>query len=326
LSTPSSGDFDTAQDELGAPVEGDNPLTGLQPGPLPIDWAVFWKEENDEKTDWAVEPLVPTGRSVALYSVAKAGKSLVAADVCASTATGRSVLGQTPKPPERVLYLDLEMTQADLRERLTDMGYGPESDLSRLDYYQLPLLPALDTQRGGEVLLDLATKQGATLVVIDTMARAVGGDENSADTYRNFYRWTGTRLKAAGIAVLRLDHQGKDSNLGQRGSSAKDDDLDVVFKLTELDGGHLRLTRTRSRIPWVPVEIAIQRLVEPHLHHVLRADPWPAGTADVATVLDNLKVPTDATAEASMRALKSAGHGRRKAIVLAAVKYRRTVR
>ena len=157
-------------------------------------------------------------------------------------------------------------------------------------YYQLQSLPPLDTDLGGEILATIAERHKARLVVIDTMARAVHGEENSADTYRNFYAFCGRRLKAAGGShSLRLDHQGKDATLGQRGSSAKDDDLDVVFRLTADDLGRIVLKRTRSRMAWIPAEIVLQRQEEPLLRHVLASDSWPAGTADTAVALDDLE-------------------------------------
>ena len=292
-------------------------------GLAPIDWPAFWDKDAD-LADWAIEPLIPAGRCTAIYAAAKIGKSLLALDMAAASATGRSVLGQVATDPVTVLYVDLEMTDADLRERLDALGYGPDDDLSRLVYLQLPTLPGLDSDLGGELLVELAHRHAVTVVVLDTMARAVAGEENSADTYRNFYRYTGRLLKSAGIAVLRLDHQGKDAALGQRGSSAKDDDLDVVFKLTSDGGNNLLLTRTRSRIPWVPTEVNIKRHEEPHLRHVISSDSWPAGTSDTAIALSELDVPLDATVDTAMRALRASGNGKRKTVVLAAIKYRRS--
>jgi hypothetical protein len=50
---------------------------------------------------------------------------------------------------------------------------------------------------------------------------------------------------------VRTDHAGKNAKLGQRGSSAKNDDVDIVFQLSKTDDG-LRLKRTHTRIGWVP--------------------------------------------------------------------------
>jgi hypothetical protein len=114
----------------------------------PIDWATFWEVDVPEE-DWVIEPIVPAHRQVAIYSPAKTGKSLLALDMASGRATGRPVLGGLGKPPLSVVYMDFEMTEDDVRERLVDLGYGPDDDLSRLAYYQLPSLPPLDSERGG---------------------------------------------------------------------------------------------------------------------------------------------------------------------------------
>jgi hypothetical protein len=292
-------------------------------GIAPIDWEAFWASEAPEQ-EWGLEPLVPSGRCTAIYAPAKLGKSLLALDAIAARATGRPVLGAAALDPINCMYLDLEMTEADLRERLTDLGYGPDDDLSRLHYFQLPTLPPLDTELGGEMITGLATELGVSLVAIDTMARAVSGNENDADTYRDFYRFTGRQLKAAGIGVLRLDHQGKDAALGQRGSSAKADDLDVVFRMSAIDLRTMKLTRTHSRIPWGPSEITIVRHEEPLLRHVITGDAFPAGTHDCVLALDELDVPLDASSAKATETLRRAGKGTRKLVVLAALKARRS--
>jgi hypothetical protein len=301
------------------PEEGIAETLGL----APIDWPTFWSRPPSI-AEYVIEPTVPKGRAVAVYSKPKGSKSLLFLDATAAAVTGRSIFGQPARPAIRVVYLDMEMTEDDLRERLEDLGYGPADDLSGLAYYQLPSMPPLDSVLGGEVLLEAALNHQTDLVVLDTMARAVSGDENSADTYRAFYRNTGQRLKAAGVALLRLDHQGKEAERGQRGSSSKADDVDVVWHLTTVSSKRLILKRTHTRVPWVPAEVSIDRYEEPHLRHVLApVDSWPAGTAEVAAALDDLKVPLDAPVRSAMSALKESGRGRSTALVTHALKYRR---
>lgn len=299
-----------------------SPQEKLAAAVSPIDWDDFWQADAPD-ADWAIEPIVPAGRQVAMFSRPKDGKSLLALDACAAAAAGRTVFGN-PIEPMDITYIDLEMTEADLRERLEAFGYGPNDDLSRLHYYQLQSFPSLDTQRGGQVLSAVVAMNRSRLVVVDTMARATIGEEDAADTYRNFYRHTGAPLKQAGVALWRLDHAGKDIARGQRGSSGKADDVDVVFQLTE-QGGIVTLTRTHTRVPWVPGQIQLRRVEEPSLHHVLLgADTWPAGTAEVACLLDELEIPLDASVSMAMRALRANDNGRRKTLVLAALKWRRT--
>ena len=294
--------------------------------PEPINWSEFWNKEIPNE-EWLIQPILAKGRQTALYAKAKVGKSLLLLDACAAAVTGRSVFGQPPQPPIRVVYLDLEMTEADVRERLDDLGYGLDDDMSGLAYYMLPDLPPLDSAAGGAVVEEIATMHRADLVVIDTMSRAVEGNENDADTYRDFYRHTGRRIKAMGISLGRLDHAGKSAAAGQRGSSSKNDDVDVVFELTVgTDGQYATLKRTHTRVPWVPAEMNFRRESADRFQHILMDDGYPAGTQEVAELLTSLGVPVDTTIQNAVDVLKGAGNGRRRTLVSSAVKSRRSGR
>ena len=274
-----------------------------------VDWPALWADDTDPE-DWLIYPLIPRGRSVALYAPAKAGKSTIALAVIAAAVSGRSVLGMGTSRPPRVLYLDYEMTQADLTDRLAGLGYGPQDDLSGLHYALLPLLAPLDTPAGARAIVKHATTLGVDLVVVDTFGRAVQGDENEADTVRAFYRCTGLALKAAGIAVLRTDHAGKDTAKGQRGSSAKNDDVDVVWQLSRSDSGVV-LKRTHSRVTWVPEVLTIDQHHRPDgtiTYTERRGDAYPAGTREAVLVLQQAGIPPTMSARKAAAMLRDAGH------------------
>lgn len=270
-----------------------------------IDWTEFWAKDPSV-SDWILEPLLPRGRGVATYAAPKAGKSLLALDCAAALATGRPCLDQPGGGPIDVLYIDAEMTADDLHERLTDMGYGQGIDLSHLHYHVLPDLAPLDTDAGGRELAELAEAYGADLVILDTVAAVIGGNENDADTYRNYWAYTGRRLKAAGRTVWRLDHAGKDPNRGQRGSSAKAGDVDLVWELVTYDDDRVRLRATHRRVGWAPKAVDLVRLEDP-LRHERAAGSWPAGTAEIVALLDDLDVSTDASRSAARAAINAAG-------------------
>ena len=67
-----------------------------------------------------------------------------------------------------------------------------------------------------------------------------------------------------------------------------------------IDGADIKLKRTHSRVPRVPAEIELKRVVEPILRHVVTngGSSYPAGTFDVTRTLDQLEVPLDATVSA----------------------------
>ena len=231
---------------------------------------------SDEQ--WLVEPVLPKGRQTSLYAKGKSGKSLIALEIACALASGRPVLWAGPRPPMHVLYVDFEMTPGDLQERLDDLHYRPNDDdwtafTEHMHYAMLQPFSPFDTRDGGDQLLEVAEYHQAELVVIDTLIRSVEGEENSADTIKNFNRYTGQRIKAKGITLLRVDHAGKDEGRGQRGSSAKRDDVDLIWRLRTdpavgADHDNVRLTNDASRMAWVPQEVILQRRQNPLTHHI----------------------------------------------------------
>ena len=53
---------------------------------------------------------------------------------------------------------------------------------------------------------------------------------------------------------MRIDHAGKDLKKGARGTSAKNDDVDLVWQMTKVDG-QLVLIRQKHRHTWIPERI-----------------------------------------------------------------------
>ena len=68
----------------------------------PIKWGEFWSTEV-AAPEYVIEPLFAKGRQTAIFSTAKTGKSLLVLDMVAAAVTGRSVLGQPPGDPVRVV-------------------------------------------------------------------------------------------------------------------------------------------------------------------------------------------------------------------------------
>ena len=291
---------------------------------LLINWPRFWAQNHDDQ-QWLCDPIIPLGRSLAIYAPGGTGKSLLTLWLAANIATGQPILNHTG-PPRHVLYLDYEQTEADLMERLENMGFGPDTDWTHFHYALLPNIAPLDDPAGAATIHALATHINAELVIIDTFARAVAGDENEAQTVRDFYRLTGTALKAAGIAMIRIDHAGKDITRGARGSSAKRDDVDVVWNLTALDAGAIQLKAEKRRISWVPETLRLTRHGEDdsNLHWRLAPESqttYAAGTAQLAAILDQLDAPI--RGQRTVRELLTkAGHKASSARVRDAMKYR----
>jgi archaellum biogenesis ATPase FlaH len=231
-----------------------------------INWQEFWTQSFPEE-DWLIKPLIPRNQLVVIFAPGGTGKSLLALYIAAGLATGRNIFGIEHQPIS-VLYMDYEMQQAQLYERLTAMGYNKETDLTRLHYASLPPIASLDTPEGAKEVCDLARACQAELVIIDTFSRAVEGAENDADTVRNFYRWTALKLKTEGRSLLRIDHAGKDLKKGARGTSAKNDDVDLVWQMTRA-GDEVRLVPTKKRHTWInPVDLQVRKTEEMFIQNI----------------------------------------------------------
>ncbi len=127
--TPTRPPWPATFEALGAETGSYGPQQGNGTDPNPdgwlatVDWHAFWDEET-AVNEWAVEPIVPAGRQV------QCGPGPRSAKACSlSTSPRRSppapVLGQPGRSAIDVVYVDLEMTPGDLRERLEALGYGP---------------------------------------------------------------------------------------------------------------------------------------------------------------------------------------------------------
>lgn len=254
---------------------------------------------NIDDDDFLVEPWIARGRGHALFASAKDGKSYVVLQgVAAACVPGHTSWAEPVKELLTVVYLDYEMTKNDLIERLTAFGYSSGEDYSRLHYIRASALGAdLDTLEGGQALVNYCREVGADLCVIDTMSRAVSGEENSTDTIRKFDLHTGRFLKFYEIAFIRLDHAGKDKSRGQRGASGKNDDVDIVWELSRTDTG-VKLKRTHSRVSWGPTEVHLrfEEDDEGNARHV-RVDQggFAAGTREKADEWLELGIPLDAS-------------------------------
>lgn len=254
-----------------------------------IDWHELWADEHPE--EWILEPILPARRLIAIYSPPKHGKSLLMLELAVAISRGTDALG-VKATKKRVLYVDFENDpRGDIRERLQSMGFKPD-DLDNLCYLSFPSMAKLDTLAGAQDLMAVVAKYACEVVVIDTVGRAVAGEENDNDTWLNFYRHTGLAMKRAGVSSIRLDHSGKDLDKGMRGASAKYGDVDAVWRLTKVTDTVIRLDCTDHRMPVAEKTLVLERRAVPHLHHQVQAEgriaAWRHQVEEIITALDEL--------------------------------------
>src|SRR6185503_12980305 len=94
-------------------------------------------------------------------------------------------------------------------------------------------------------LLEVEAGKPVGLIVVDTLARAIAGDdENSAQDMAAFIGRVSSIARETGAAVLVVHHPGKDDARGMRGSTALFAACDAVIKITA--NGDLREVATEK--------------------------------------------------------------------------------
>lgn len=213
-----------------------DPADGANERSPRLDWFEAFGTDFS-KVDWLPGKFMEHGQQVALVGDGKVGKTLFVHDWLYRGVTGRPFLGDRSRDRLRVLYFDRENSLRDIVTRMMAFGAKPEDLQERFDYRRFPKFSGgLDAaQVAIAELMAIVASSNPDVVVLDTVSRFIEGKENDSDTWLALYRRLHAPLKDKGIACVRLDHMGKDSERGSRGSSAKSQDVDHVWELTRVD-------------------------------------------------------------------------------------------
>ena len=294
-----------------------------QDEPTPIDWEAFVATDH-KVADWLAEPILPRGKLTMIYSTGGAGKSLLGLELGAKAALGRAVIDRPESEPLSVVYIDGEMTEADLADRLRSMDVDLV-ELVNLHYYLLQALPPLDTLEGGAALLEICRAHKAEICIIDPLVYMIEGDENESGPIKNMGRFTTQPLKRDGITLLLMDHSGKDKRQGPRGASAKQNIADVIWKLTAHgDGVRLssKLPEGKRRQGWIPERIDLARTTGPLTHVHVESDQDDK-IEQVMGELESLGVPATLGHQKAGKLLRKDGKGVRQKVIAEAQRRRR---
>jgi hypothetical protein len=297
-----------------------------------LDWDKVLTDAEDADIPWLAYPFIEAGTVSSVYCDPKDGKSLAMQLISKQIALGEPVLGTPAREPAPVLYLDYENPDSIVGERYLDMGVNAADLKKYLIYSSFPAIKPLDTPEGGAMLCDLITVvwnaygKLPALVVIDTLSKTFTGAESSADTFSDIYRHSLLPLRRAKMTVVYLDHSGKDPTAGQRGSSAKPSDVDVVWRLASRKGPRnlievVRLEPTHSRTGHV--EAFAARVAQEPLRIEIDQVPVSARALEIAGILDGLGVPSGASRAECRTALTEKGIKAKTSDLGEAVKYRK---
>lgn len=207
---------------------------------------------NMRPRTWLVEGLIPAGNITLISGDGGSGKSLLAAQLCASAVLGRSWIGSEPLSTGRALYVSAEDDLAEVHRRMADIASHYEvsmRDLRGLAVVSLAdrdaLLAVPGRNRGAleptPLYAALAARIAAlrpVVVVIDTLADTFGGNEIDRSQARQFIAYLRRLAMEFNTTVVVLAHpsqSGMSSGAGTSGSTGWSNSVRSRLYLTRDD-------------------------------------------------------------------------------------------
>lgn len=217
---------------------------------------------------WLIERLYPTGAFVVLYGPPGHGKSFVALDWSLHIATGQLWQG-LPARQGPVIYIAAEGRGGlALRVDAWLTHHRIQDDPPIL--FSLQPLDLSDT--GADELITacqaiILNGEGPhelfpALIVVDTLARCFGGDENETADMARFVANIDTLRQELHATVLIVHHVGKDRDRGERGSSVLRGAADTMIRSSKLgkelkDGLRLKCSKQKEAPEFEDIELQV---------------------------------------------------------------------
>ena len=227
-------------------------------------------DEPPQPPPWLVRNTLPETGVALLAGQYGTGKTFVAADLSASVLTGVDFIGEEVSRRGGVLWLAAE-GEAEVDARLSAVlnskfaaALDDNADRKRLPFARQKFdVPSLTEKNAQMRLTQLAEEASGgmmarfgvplALIVIDTLAAAACfDDENSASETQRVMDLLRRLSRSTGALVVAIDHFGKMTDTGVRGSSAKSGAADAILavlagKTTEGETEKRRLAVTKLR-------------------------------------------------------------------------------
>lgn len=207
--------------------------------------STIWADDIEISLDdgGVVDGLLPLQGLTVLYGESGAGKTFTALDLACHVAAGMPwrgmeveqgvvvyVAAEAPSSVKRRIWAWRQHHQV---ERLPVLVVQSSVDLLNGDADALVALVAQVARGRGRVVM----------VVLDTLARAMTGNENAPDDMGKFVAACGAIREAGDTHVLVVHHSGKDTAKGARGHSSLRAATDVELEVT---AGCIKVTKSRD--------------------------------------------------------------------------------
>lgn len=199
---------------------------------------------------WLIRDFLERDSLAQVFGEPGCGKSFLAVDVACACAAGRPFHGRKVAVAAPVVYIAGE-GRAGLKRRFEAWAQHHRVSLGDLPIF-LSGGPAQLCDPGSvaqviEAVETAAANGPPALIILDTLARNSGGDENSTSEMGDFIAACDRLRSLHGAAVLLIHHSGHLNKTRARGASAIFGALDSAFRLDMDPEGVIRLTCTKMK-------------------------------------------------------------------------------
>lgn len=220
---------------------------------------------NPAAPDWVIDGYVPADSITLAFGESGGGKSLLGVDLACSTVTGTPWAGREVKAGVVVIFIGEGHNGIARRVAAWVQAHCPIPK-GRLFISPQPI--PFDAQ-GLETALDFINglPEKPVMIQVDTLARHMIGDENSAADVGEFVRNLDVLRQTTGANVCAIHHSGHGSKDRARGSTALRAAVDTEFRVEKAGDRSGVVTCTKMKDAEMPL---------PLVYEITRVDLPPA--------------------------------------------------
>lgn len=257
---PSGVSFPDSSPKKGKPETEKPPAEVLQVSAL--------LASGSAEIDWCVEGILPAGGVTILGAPHGHGKSWILLDLAIECSRRGSWLGHFQTAGGPVLYVDEESTPNLLRVRISKLLQAKGINPEELDlHFCAGQGISIDSEAGVERFRQVLRQVQPRLVIVDTLIRVHGADENSATDMARVFNNVKSLSREFGCAFAFADHQRKPDRFHSsadfllRGSTEKPAFVDTLLSIRRKDKD-LVVEHSKSRYG-EPVDPFVVRIEDP---------------------------------------------------------------
>ncbi len=211
--------------------------------------------EDFPPIEWVAKDLIPLGCLGAITGESNAYKSFMTLALAQSVATGTQYLGHFTTKIGKVLIIDEENNRRIIEQRFRNMGIEAHDNIVFLSRTGLQI----DREAHRTKLLRYVDELKPQLIIMDSMVRLHGRDENSATEMRQVMKALGS-LVAPDRSVVFIHHHKKEQGFARKSGSGSLRGSTDIFNALDF---HLAIERKTEQLVVRMLKLRVQPELAP---------------------------------------------------------------